>query len=95
MKYAIRIDLKDNVAVVTDDVISGDTVFYKNPDGSRTEIKALTPVTVYHKIAVSDIRKGEKVIKYGEHIGEASCDIREGEHVHTHNVDYVREDLKI
>ena len=95
MTYAIKIDPKDNVAVVTDEVSADELVFYKNPDGSKIEIKAITPVTVYHKIAISDIRKGEKVVKYGEHIGEASCDIRAGEHVHTHNVMSVREDLKI
>ena len=95
MIYSIKIDPKDNVAVVTDEVKAGDTVFYKNPDESKTEIKAITPVTVYHKIAVCDISKGDKVVKYGEHIGEASCDIKTGEHVHTHNVESVREDLKI
>lgn len=95
MTYAIKIDPKDNVAVVTDEVKRDDMVFYKNPDGSKAEIIAITPVTVYHKIAVADIRKGEKVVKYGEHIGEASCDIKTGEHVHTHNVESVREDLKI
>ncbi|MBQ9097383.1 MAG: altronate dehydratase [Clostridia bacterium] len=38
-----------------------------------------------HKIAKRDIKKGENVIKYGYPIGYATCDIKEGEHVHTHN----------
>ncbi|MBR2471925.1 MAG: UxaA family hydrolase, partial [Clostridia bacterium] len=38
-----------------------------------------------HKIAKHDIKKGENVIKYGYPIGYATCDIKEGEHVHTHN----------
>ena len=39
-----------------------------------------------HKYAVRDIKKGEIVIKYGFPIGEATDDIGEGEHVHTHNL---------
>lgn len=39
-----------------------------------------------HKYARRTIRKGEAVVKYGFPIGEALCDIREGEHVHTHNL---------
>ena len=38
------------------------------------------------KKALRDIKCGEKVIKYGEAIGHATCDIKEGEHVHMHNV---------
>ena len=39
-----------------------------------------------HKYAVKDIRKGEKIIKYGFPIGVASADIRPGERVHTDNL---------
>jgi len=39
-----------------------------------------------HKIALADIRKGEKVVKYGYPIGVATQDIRMGEFVHTHNL---------
>ena len=39
-----------------------------------------------HKYALKDIDSGEHIIKYGEVMGEATCPIREGEHVHTHNV---------
>ena len=39
-----------------------------------------------HKYALSDIKKGENVIKYGSAIGHATCDIKAGEHVHTHNL---------
>ncbi len=40
-----------------------------------------------HKIALTDINKGENIIKYGYPIGKATRDIRTGEHVHTHNVE--------
>lgn len=39
-----------------------------------------------HKYAITPIKKGEDVIKYGNPIGHATCDIGVGEHVHTHNV---------
>lgn len=39
-----------------------------------------------HKYALRDIAKGENIIKYGNPIGHATCDIKKGEHVHTHNV---------
>ncbi|MBQ3226106.1 MAG: altronate dehydratase [Clostridia bacterium] len=39
-----------------------------------------------HKYALSDIASGEQIIKYGFPIGVAKCDIKKGEHVHTHNL---------
>lgn len=39
-----------------------------------------------HKYALRDIKTGENIIKYGNPIGHAVCDIKKGEHVHTHNV---------
>ncbi len=39
-----------------------------------------------HKYALRDIKCGEDIIKYGNPIGHATCDIKKGEHVHTHNV---------
>ena len=39
-----------------------------------------------HKYALRDIKCGENIIKYGNPIGHATCDIKAGEHVHTHNV---------
>ena len=39
-----------------------------------------------HKYARYDIAAGENVIKYGYPIGHAICDIKKGEHIHTHNL---------
>ena len=38
------------------------------------------------KTARSDIKKGERIIKYGYPIGIATADIQKGEHVHVHNI---------
>lgn len=39
-----------------------------------------------HKYARRDIKSGENIIKYGNPIGHAICDIKCGEHIHTHNM---------
>jgi Altronate dehydratase len=39
-----------------------------------------------HKVALRDIKKGEKIIKYGYPIGQATRDIKKGEQVHTDNL---------
>jgi len=50
----------------------------------ETEIKE--PIPFGHKYAISEIRKGELVIKYGEVIGETLENIGVGELVHVHNI---------
>lgn len=42
-----------------------------------------------HKVAVVDIPAGAPVVKYGHVIGRARTDIEAGEHVHTHNLEFV------
>lgn len=39
-----------------------------------------------HKYALKEIKKGEKVVKYGFQIGVATEDINPNEHVHSHNL---------
>ncbi len=39
-----------------------------------------------HKLALADIKAGEKIIKYGQVIGVATQDIARGAHVHVQNV---------
>ena len=39
-----------------------------------------------HKVALTDIKKGQDIIKYGYSIGHAAKDIKKGEHIHTHNL---------
>ena len=93
MRNAMIIDAKDNVAVAIEPIAKGDTVTYVC-GGKDVSLIALEDITIYHKLATRDIAKGEPVVKYGEHIGIASCDIKTGEHVHVHNVEGHREDLE-
>ena len=39
-----------------------------------------------HKYAIKDISIGSEIIKYGQPIGIAQCNIKKGEHVHSHNM---------
>ena len=47
-----------------------------------------------HKYALSDIKKGEEIIKYGFPIGVATDDIKENEHIHSHNLKTLLSGLK-
>ena len=93
MRNAMIIDAKDNVAVAIEPIAKGDNAVYVCK-GREVSLPALEDITIYHKLATRDIAKGEPVVKYGEHIGVASCDIKAGEHVHVHNVEGHREDLE-
>ena len=88
MKKAIQIDEKDNVATVTSDVETDETIDVISSYGEiiiKPKTSMATPFG--HKIALTDLKKGDKVVKYGEVIGVASTTIRAGEWIHTHNVE--------
>lgn len=82
MKRGLRLDSKDNVAVVIDDVKTGEEVSV-----DTDIIIARSDIGMPHKLALVDIKSGDHVIKYGEVFGYATEDISKGEHVHVHNVD--------
>ncbi len=84
---AIMIDKKDNVGTMLDEIKEGETVLIK---GNNEKIMAKNNISFGHKIALTDINKEEKIIKYGEIIGKANRNIKKGEHVHVHNVDCIR-----
>lgn len=93
MRNAMIIDPKDNVAVAIEPIAKGAAAIWV-VDGKEASVTALEDITIYHKLATRDIAKGEPVVKYGEHIGIAACDIKAGEHVHVHNVEGHRENLE-
>jgi altronate dehydratase small subunit len=75
----------DTVVTVTAPASPGDLVTYQS-EGRQLQVTALADIPIYHKLAVAPAKKGDLVIKYGERIGVALCDIQPGEHVHTHNL---------
>lgn len=82
---ALKIHPQDNVATVIEPIQSGISVSYAE-SGNMKAITAKESISVYHKIAISDIPSGTPVIKYGEVIGIATKPICAGMLVHVHNV---------
>jgi altronate dehydratase len=67
----------DSVGVALTDLLPGETA---------AGIALRDKIPQGHKFALTDIRDGEPVIKYGNPIGVATRDIGAGEHAHTHNI---------
>ena len=80
---------EDNVATILEDVKPGAEVLVRLGK-EVSKIKTLESIPFGFKIAVSDIAKGANVVKYGESIGIASRDIKQGELVHIHNLEGAR-----
>lgn len=78
---AVKIHKNDNAAVAICDLKAGEAIAVGN-----TQVTPTADIPADHKLAVTDIPKGENVIKYGFPIGHASKNIKRGEHIHTHNV---------
>ena len=79
---AIIINMKDNVAVVLQDIPAGEIVSGVPGMGLKTN----EDIMKNHKVAIAEIPEGAPVIKYGESIGLASKTIRPGDWVHAHNL---------
>lgn len=89
---AMIIKEQDHVIMTTEAVKKGQTLCYKDTGGLHM-LTALDDIPKYHKAAVKAVTRGEEVLKYGEHIGRATADIKPGEWVHTHNLsDYPEEE---
>lgn len=81
MNNILKIRKEDVVAVALADIKKGSVIVC---NGKEIIVNADIPRG--HKVAVTNINKGEKVIKYGFSIGTAKSNIKIGDHVHTHNV---------
>jgi altronate dehydratase small subunit len=82
---AILIHEDDSVVTVTTAIKKGSVVAFKEVD-SVIELNVVEDIPVFHKVAVSDIKKGASVYKYGQLIGKAIVDIPRGSHIHDHNI---------
>ena len=86
MIQAVHISDKDNCVTLPEAAAAGSTVCWRDGSGSIRTFTVHSDIPVWHKAAIRDIPAGDAVIKYGERIGTALCDIRTGDHVHCHNV---------
>jgi len=78
---ALKIDEKDNVAVASRTIAKGEAVIITKTPPCR----AIEEIRPGHKVALTAIPRGGKVLRYGEVIVEATRDIAQGEWVHVHN----------
>ncbi len=86
---AVMLTEADNVATALRDLVEGEEV--RVGVGERTFlVPARQRIAFGHKLAVTDIRAGDEIRKYGEVIGRATLDIPRGTHAHVHNVESLR-----
>lgn len=90
MKKALRVDSKDNVAILLEDIVQGDSCAYSDTEYQ----KANQDIPFGHKIALTDIAPGTDIIKYGQIIGYATKPIKQGDWVHEHNIQSDRGRMK-
>ena len=75
-------DPRDNTATTLEEIAEGEIV--RIDPAKAIQIKK--KIKFGHKFAITDIREGEYIIKYGEIIGRAKVNIEKGDHVHVRNV---------
>jgi altronate dehydratase small subunit len=86
---AVMLTEADNVATALRELTQGEEA--RVGVGERTfPIRVRQGIAFGHKLAVTDIRRGDAIRKYGEVIGRATQDIPSGTHAHVHNVESLR-----
>lgn len=76
----------DLVAVATRDLSPGDVEggYLRGPASVTIRVKDDVPLG--HKVSLTDISAGDKVIEYGRQVAIATQNIAKGDYVHVHNV---------
>jgi altronate hydrolase len=80
-EFAIRLHPMDDVAVLKRTIKAGTELLNGGPP-----VVTSKTIPAGHKVALTPIRDGAPVRRYGQIIGFAQGDIAPGEHVHTHNL---------
>ena len=89
----LRLSAEDNVAVALRTIKPDESL--ANSDSPLSAVIATERIMKGHKVALSDIAAGSRVIKYSQLIGIASQDIKAGEHVHSHNLAFTDSDATL
>jgi altronate dehydratase small subunit len=88
-KRGLVLNPKDNVAHALEEVLPGQEI-EMTVGKEKISFPAEETIPFGFKVAMTDIARGEPVVKYGEMIGRASRAIRKGDLVHIHNVEGAR-----
>lgn len=78
-------DARDNVAVTVTNLSDGAVL--------RAGLVASEAIPAGHKIALQPMKRGDWVIKLGQPIGITTDAIASGAHVHSHNLDFSRDNV--
>jgi altronate hydrolase len=79
----IQLHKQDNVAVALEALSAGHLV---HGGWAQNPIVLTSDIAAGHKFALSEIKPGDAVVKYGAPIGVATAAIGQGDHVHLHNL---------
>jgi (2R)-sulfolactate sulfo-lyase subunit alpha len=79
---------KDTVGVIVVEGLKAGTQMtgVNTSNNSTLRLKSKANIPIGHKVALTDIKNGDTVWKYGQDIGKAVADIPKGGHVHVHNL---------
>ncbi|PLV59161.1 UxaA family hydrolase [Thermotoga sp. KOL6] len=81
----------DDVGIAVRDISANEKIKGKTLEGEKFyELETREDIPLGHKIALRDIKEGEKIKEYGEVIGKATKNITKGSHVHVHNIRSLR-----
>lgn len=86
---AIAIKNSDNVATAIRNIEAGQEVLVGIGE-TVLSMTVIQEIPYGHKLAISDIKKGDNIFKYAAVIGRATQDIQKGMHVHVQNVESLR-----
>lgn len=92
MTYGILMhEADDDVGVAVMDLKAGAEVGAATLEGQPVGTLVLgEDIPLGHKVALRDLKAGQKVREYGRPIGAATQDIARGAHVHVHNLKTLR-----
>ena len=82
---AIILKLNDNVGTSIKSLKNNTKIILKLEE-ELTSFVIKDDIKLCHKFSLIQIRRGDKIFKYGEVIGVAIDDIDQGNLVHTHNI---------
>ncbi|MAJ14517.1 MAG: flagellar biosynthesis protein FlgA [SAR116 cluster bacterium] len=82
---AIILNKIDNVATSLREINSNEKITLKI-EGHFINFTLEDSIKIFHKFSLKIIKKGDKILKYGEVIGIATKDIKKGKHVHVENI---------
>ncbi|KMT64145.1 UxaA family hydrolase [Catenovulum maritimum] len=80
-RKVIKVHNDDNVVVAIAPLTKGSLL-----DPCYGSVLLQEDIPAGHKISLNQLKAGDVIVKYGFAIGEVSCDISPGQHVHSHNL---------